>query len=142
MENNIVSNQLIEKIESLLLLAREKVAVQVNSTLLLTYMEIGKTIVEEQNLHKDDPDYNNKSITELSKILTKKFGKGFSRANIWNMVHFYKKYRTVQSLTEQLTWTHWGLNNKIFTSQYVTCLPRKEELIAQVEMILNNKDNS
>ena len=75
MENNIVSNQLIEKIESLLLLAREKVAVQVNSTLLLTYMEIGKTIVEEQNLHKDDPDYNNKSITELSKILTKKFGK-------------------------------------------------------------------
>ena len=107
MENNIVSNQLIEKIESLLLLAREKVAVQVNSTLLLTYMEIGKTIVEEQNLHKDDPDYNNKSITELSKILTKKFGKGFSRANIWNMVHFYKKYRTVQSLTEQLTWTHY-----------------------------------
>ena len=45
MENNIVSNQLIEKIESLLKLARTKVAVQVNNTLLLTYMEIGKVIV-------------------------------------------------------------------------------------------------
>ncbi|QOS39692.1 DUF1016 family protein [Treponema rectale] len=37
----------------------------------------------------------------------KKFGKGFSRANIWNMIHFYHDYGSVQSLTERLTWTHY-----------------------------------
>ena len=32
-----------------------------------------------------------------------------------------------------------GLNNKIFASKYVTYLPKKEELIKQVEQIINKK---
>lgn len=43
----------------------------------------------------------------ISKELTKKFGRGFSRVNIWNMMTFYKDYGSVQSLTERLTWTHY-----------------------------------
>lgn len=52
-------------------------------------------------------DYKVKSITNLSKALTKKFGRGFSRANIWNMINFYEKYGTVQTLSERLTWSHY-----------------------------------
>ena len=32
-----------------------------------------------------------------------------------------------------------GLNNKIFASKYITYLPKKEELIKQVEMIIDKK---
>ena len=32
-----------------------------------------------------------------------------------------------------------GLNNKIFASKYITVLPKKEELIKQVEMIINKE---
>lgn len=106
MENNIVSNQLIEKIESLLKLARTKVAVQVNNTLLLTYMEIGKVIVEEQSIHDKDPNYENKSLRYLSKVLTNKYGKGFSRWNLNYMIDFYKKY-SGQTLSSHLGWSHY-----------------------------------
>lgn len=43
----------------------------------------------------------------LSKELTRKFGKGFSRANIWNMITFYKEYGSVQTLSERLSWSHY-----------------------------------
>ena len=33
-----------------------------------------------------------------------------------------------------------GLNNKIFASKYVTYLPKKEELIAQVENIIKKNE--
>ena len=67
-------------------------------------MEIGKVLVE---YYSDDNSENNKSITELSKLLTQKLEKGFSRANIWNMINFYKEYGTVQTLSERLSWSHY-----------------------------------
>lgn len=57
--------------------------------------------------YRDDNSETNKSITELSKLLTQKLGKGFSRANIWNMINFYKEYGTVQTLSERLSWSHY-----------------------------------
>ncbi len=45
-------------------------------------------------------------ILRLSKILTKEIGKGFSRANLFNMRKFYSTYPDVQSLTRHLSWTH------------------------------------
>ena len=39
--------------------------------------------------------------------MTKKLGKGFSIANIWNMINFYKEYKSVQTLSERLSWSHY-----------------------------------
>ena len=90
--DKLVDNKMINKIEKLLQEARTHVAVEVNNTLLRTYMEIGKLLVEDINLHENEENYQNKTISMLSKELTRKFGKGFSRANIWNMITFYKEY--------------------------------------------------
>ena len=40
-------------------------------------MEIGKLLVEDINLHENEENYQNKTISMLSKELTRKFGKGF-----------------------------------------------------------------
>ena len=73
MTNDIINKELVNKIESLLKNAREKVVREVNNTLLITYMEIGKAIVEDEKLHIDDIEYENKSLRYLSKVLTNKF---------------------------------------------------------------------
>ena len=73
MTNDIIDKELVNKIESLLKNAREKVVREVNNTLLITYMEIGKAIVEDEKLHIDDIEYENKSLRYLSKVLTNKF---------------------------------------------------------------------
>lgn len=105
MKNLINSNEeVISKIEQLIIDARSHVVLTINYTLLSTYMEIGKVLVE---YYRNDNSETNKSITELSKLLTQKLGKGFSRANIWNMINFYKEYGTVQTVSERLSWSHY-----------------------------------
>lgn len=105
--DKLVDNKMINKIEKLLQESRTHVAVEVNNTLLRTYMEIGKLLVEDINLHENEENYQNKTISMLSKELTRKFGKGFSRANIWNMITFYKEYGSVQTVSERLSWSHY-----------------------------------
>ena len=104
---NLVNDELVKKIEDLLNMAREKVVKEINNTLLITYMEIGKAIVEDENIHINDIDYENKSLRYLSKLLTNKFGKGFSIANLHFMVAFYKNYNSVQTLSKHLSWSHY-----------------------------------
>lgn len=105
--NHTIDHKIITEIEDLLQKARAHVAIEVNSTLLKTYMEIGRLIVEDINAHENETNHQTKTITILSKELTKEFGKGFSRANIWNMIAFYKDYGSVQTLSEQLSWSHY-----------------------------------
>ena len=98
---------MICEIEKLLLNARTHVALEVNNTLLKTYMEIGKLIVDDINNHNEDKYYQIKSLRILSKELTKKFGKGFSKSNLNNMINFYLSYGNVQTLSGQLSWSHY-----------------------------------
>ena len=69
-------------------------------------MEIGKAIVEDEKLHIDDIEYENKSLRYLSKVLTNKFGKGFSRWNLNYMISFYQNY-SGQTLSSHLGWSHY-----------------------------------
>ena len=57
--DKLVDNKMINKIEKLLQEARTHVAVEVNNTLLRTYMEIGKLLVEDINLHENEENYQN-----------------------------------------------------------------------------------
>lgn len=46
-------------------------------------------------------------MRQLSRTLTKEFGKGFSLSDVYNMRQFYLDYPKFQSLTGKLTWTHY-----------------------------------
>ena len=52
--DKLVDNKMINKIEKLLQEARTHVAVEVNNTLLRTYKEIGKLLVEDIDLHENE----------------------------------------------------------------------------------------
>lgn len=106
MQNEIIKKELVDKIEELIKSARENAAVYINSALLITYWNIGKNIVEETR-NANDSEYEKKSLRYLSRILTKKYGRGFSIANLHFMVLFYKTYQSVQTLSKQLSWSHY-----------------------------------
>ena len=105
--DKLSNNELVGKIEELLIKVREHVSTTVNTTLLYTYMEIGRVIAEDLMLHIEDRQYKVNLIRELSKKLTNKYDRVFSKSNIYNMISFYTNYNSVQSLTGQLTWTHY-----------------------------------
>jgi len=89
------------KIVELLKNARSKVVQTVNKTMVYTYFEIGRTIVEEEQKGKERAEYGKQIIKELSQRLTHEFGKGFSATNLKQMRQFYLTYSKSQTLSDQ-----------------------------------------
>ena len=78
-------SSVVLKIRTVLDAARNSVAHQVNNELLNTYWNIGRIICEHEQADPSRADYGKQTLIELSKALTKEFGKGFSRANLYNI---------------------------------------------------------
>lgn len=87
------------QIVNLLQSARTKVVRSVNQTMVLTYFQIGKMIVEEEQDGKERADYGKEILKGLSTVLSKEFGKGFSVDNLENMRKFYLAYQISETLS-------------------------------------------
>lgn len=81
----------------------------VNFSMVKAYWNIGRIIVEEEQRGKTRADYGKYLIKELSGRLSKNFGKGFDKTNLWNMKVFYLSFPIIDALRQQLTWTHYRL---------------------------------
>lgn len=67
MSDLIHTNFMMNEIRELLLNARQRVTVQVNTELLSTYWNVGKIIVEYEQKNKDRADYGKQTLKQLSK---------------------------------------------------------------------------
>ncbi|MFK7115533.1 PDDEXK nuclease domain-containing protein [Flavobacterium oreochromis] len=70
----------------------------VNQTLVLTYFEIGRRIVEEEQNGANRAGYGKQLLIQLSERLTTEFGKGFSVDNLERFRKFYIAYSNSASL--------------------------------------------
>ncbi len=102
LQNKILFQQVVELLQN----ARHQVLRTVNSTMVCTYFEIGRMIVEEEQSGKDRAEYGKKILKGLSDELKKEFGKGFSIDNLENMRKFYLAYSISESLTRILQITN------------------------------------
>lgn len=109
-EEMIISDKMsavIQEVKYILDNSRKNVAQQVNNVLLKTYWNIGHAICEYEQSVPDRADYGKQTLKELSKALTKEFGKGFSRSNLQNMRQFYLTYEKCQTASGKLSWSHY-----------------------------------
>lgn len=104
---------MFHSIKTLILQSRERVFRMANSTLLLTYWQIGQLIVEDEQQGKQRAEYGKYTLKNLSKQLTLEFGKGFDYTNLSNMRKFYLTFPIVDALRQELSWTHYRLLIKI-----------------------------
>ena len=88
MSLNTSLTELSKKISILLNESRQRVIQTVNHTMVLTYFEIGKMIVEEEQNGKERANYGSQLLSGLSVSLTQDFGKGFSITNLQQMRQF------------------------------------------------------
>lgn len=94
---------LLSDISSVLEEARRVSTRSVNTILTATYWDIGHRIVEFEQKGKNSAKYGEKVITKLSEDLTTKFGRGFSRRNLFQIRLFYLTYsKKVQTVSAQL----------------------------------------
>lgn len=100
-------SKLIQQVGETLENGRHKVVSAVNSAMVQTYWEIGRQIVEyEQNGH-EKAEYGSDVLNRLSRDLTERYGRGFSHSNIVYMRKLYLTYQKSQTLSDQLSWSHY-----------------------------------
>lgn len=102
--------------------AKERAITHVNKELLYSCWSIGKYIAEYELGGKDKSIYGSKLYSRLSSDLTAKFGKGFNRSSLYQMKQLYDAYPIVQTLSGQLTWSHYvsllGVSDKMAREFY------------------------
>lgn len=105
----IGNKQFINDICSIIDNGRGKAYHSVNQQMIETYWRVGKRIIEEEQNGKERAEYGKRIIEELSKELTYRYGKGFSKRYL---AYFRKFYITIDNLEilqtrlQNLTWSH------------------------------------
>ncbi len=97
---NMISNE-IEK-------TKYNIAIQVSNEITLLYWNIGKDI-KENILNLEKAEYGKKIIKRLSEKLTLKYGRGYSKANLFRMIkiyEYYPDYKIFSTLSRKLSWSH------------------------------------
>ena len=110
MSSEIINiENLYDKISSLLEASRKNLKKSVNTIMVSTYFEVGRLIVEEEQQGEERAKYGKYIIENLSKKLTREYGKGFSTTNLKQMKSFYIAYGKGQIVSDQfkLSFSHY-----------------------------------
>lgn len=86
------SDNLFERVVTILERARTQVLHAVNSAMVIAYWLIGREIVQELQVGDERAAYGKRVLAELSERLLKKYGKGFSVTNLRYFRLFYQTY--------------------------------------------------
>jgi len=81
-----------DRVVSILEQARGNVVRAVNSNMVRAYWLIGRAIVEELQGGEERAEYGKKVVSDLSKRLIERYGRGFSEQSLQNFRRFYSAY--------------------------------------------------
>ena len=98
--------KMISDIEALVNASKNELATSINKVMTVTYWSIGKYIVEFEQDGNAKAEYGKNLLSRISKELTLRLGKGYSRPNLNNMRKFYLKYSNCQTVSDKLSWSH------------------------------------
>ncbi len=106
-----------QSIKEIIILSRQRVFRMANSALLETYWQIGKIIVEDEQQGRAKAEYGKATLKNLATELTHEFGKGFEYTNLTNMRKFYLSFPILDTLRQELSWSHYRLLSRLDTVQ-------------------------
>lgn len=122
MSKAISKKDLFQSISSLIKEAQQHIVRNINTTMLITYFEIGRMIVEDEQNGKSRATYAKEVLKSLSVDLTKEFGRGYSIDNLQWMRKFYVTYQkyempshksTLEQNEKYETLVNWSCNTGI-----------------------------
>ena len=90
-KNELINNEINRKVKNY----------SINKSDLNTYYNVGKMLCEAGR------HYGYGIIKEYSIKLTYELGKGYSKRNLWLMLRFYNLKEKVQTLSAELSWSHY-----------------------------------
>jgi predicted nuclease of restriction endonuclease-like (RecB) superfamily len=101
----VANSEFYDNIKQIIEESKKAVVQQVNSTLTLTYWNIG-SYMNKNILHKENSEV---ILKELGNKLTLDYGSGFSRSNLLRMAQFNKRFDdfdAVVTVSRYFSWSH------------------------------------
>ena len=92
MSNEVLNVEQLNNIKKIIEEAKHKISKDVNTTMVMAYMNIGKMIVEHEQKGNAKAEYGATTLKLLSKELTNLYGRGFSKSNLFSMRRFYFEF--------------------------------------------------
>ena len=102
-------SQVVDDIKRIIDTGRNAAYAAVDSTMIATYWNIGRRIVEEEQHGQERAQYGKELIKTLAKELTHEYGSGYSDRYLRAFRQFYlvmPNYQIWKSRFPNLTWTH------------------------------------
>ena len=99
--------RLVTQISDLWEDAKNKAALAINTELLDANWQTGQYIIEFEQGGKAKAKYGDRLLVNLSMDLTRLKGRGFSRSNLTYMRKLYLTFPKCETLSHQLTWSHY-----------------------------------
>lgn len=110
-DDMMLYQSIISDIRDIISAGRDSAYSAASAAMIMTYWNIGKRIVEQEQSGEDRAEYGKRLISALSDELTKEFGKGFSARNLRNFRKFYTLFpddKIWQTRLPNLTWSHFS----------------------------------
>ena len=102
-------NMLIGDIRQIIESGRRQAYASVNATMIVTYWNIGKRIVEEEQHGEARAEYGQQLLVMLANNLRADYGDNFSERNLRHYRQFYLYFNDLEiwyARVPNLTWTH------------------------------------
>lgn len=99
----------IDDIKGIISSGMESAYHAISRTMVLTYWNVGKRIVEQEQNGNQRAEYGTAMMDALAEELTREYGKSYSKRNLQYFRKFYQCFpdiEIVNSCVHNLTWTH------------------------------------
>lgn len=108
---SLIQNETVflNEVTELVQKARDTANSAVSSIIVVTYWNIGKKIVEQEQAGNDRAEYGKQVIEVLANNLTRKFGTSYNKRNLQYFRKFYlsfKNFEIVNTCVHNLNWSH------------------------------------
>ncbi|MBN1865034.1 MAG: DUF1016 family protein [Victivallales bacterium] len=107
-EKAVTSGKLLRDLRTMIVQARQDVARQVNSRLVILYWNIGQRI-RQDILKMKRAEYGKEIVSAVGRQLSEEYGEGFTEKSLRRMIQFagaFPQEQIVATLSRQLGWSH------------------------------------
>ena len=127
-KTELINNEITKKVKNY----------SINRSDLTTYYNVGKLLAEAGK------HYGEGIIKEYSKRLTNELGKGYSISNLKNMRNFYVFFSKSQTMSGQLTWSHYiellKLVDKEKINYYIKIMEEENLSVRELRQKIKNNE--
>lgn len=140
LKKNTEYHALIERIGESYQLAKSNIVTAINTEMLKAYWEIGKHIIDFEQGGKLKAEYGKALLVNLSKDLSLRYGRGFSRSNLNYMRLLYSKYQICETLSHILSWSHYYELLKVEEPIGLILSEEKDDIMVEYAMLNDNSN--